>query len=145
MSLCGGCGALAYVELELPTAAIGSNTPQFQHAGFGDVAFKRNRHDLFSCGVGVRWQKHFHGREFLHIFRNLFNETARRVVLARERGEEAEVRGFADYQSELTLRQLDFGTFFQTKRHYSEGLHRRREAGYSRQRAFDSQDRKSVV
>src|SRR6185312_3793138 len=134
---CRGC-TLAHVEFKLPAAAVGGNAPKLEHAGFGHVAFERNRHDFFTRAICVRREKDFDWRQLFEIVADLFDQRAWRVVSPRERRKETELGGFADDEGELALRQFHFGAFFEAERNDRKSLHRRGEAGNSGQRGFDS-------
>ena len=78
----------------------------------------------------------FHGRQLFQFVAEVFDQVAGLVVLARRRGEEAELGGLADHQAEFAARNADVGAFFHAERHHRERLERRREAGDGGHGAF---------
>src|SRR5579884_1440683 len=122
---------LPYIEFEFPAAPILGYAPEFEHAGFRDLAFERYRNDLLLRIVFIRRQEHFDGREFFELIRYVFEHFAGAIVFARERREEAELSRLAHHKRKSFLRQLDSRALFQTERHHGECLHGCRHARHS--------------
>jgi hypothetical protein len=127
--------ALAHVELQLPPPAVARHAPQLQHAGFGDDGLERDRHDV--GGVLLGGQIDFHGRQFFQIVAEIFDQVAGLVVLAHGGGEEAELGGLADHQSEFAVGDAQVGAFLHAEGDHREGFERSGKAGHGGHGAFD--------